>query len=635
MKILLVEDDTVFAEQLSNNLTRYNYLIEAVSDAESGWEYVHATDYDLIVLDVQLPGEDGISLCKKLRQANYESAILLLTASSDSADKVRGLDAGADDYVVKPCTSEELCARIRALLRRPREVAVTVLQYGGLRLDPNTCEVSYQDQEITLSPKEYGLLELFLRNPHRIFSSGILLEKLWSFEETPGEETIRTHIKRLRRKLKRAGADQVIENVYGMGYRLNSSLAADYAQTDHSETTRAELTATSDVTSPPTTVELKAAARSAALAAMSQFRPDFLERLTALDQLLEGLALGNCSEPLRQTAKHAAHKLIGSLGMFGLADGSQLCREIEAILPPAATIKDADRHRLQQLVAQLHQQLDPILTAPSSTVSPCPSQSATVRSTAMAIAPESLLITQEPNEFTELQAIAPVVTLSPAQVDDRLSEQPLPDLILLDLAAFSEPAQGLDWLTKLVEQFPKLPVFILANTDTFQRRLEVVRCGGMCTYLPRTLPPQKLWDSVSFWYQEHGITNPHVLAVDDDPVMLATLTHQLMGNRYQVTTLQEPQQFWESLTAIRPDLLIVDLEMPEVNGIELCQIIRADINWQHLPVIFLSGRQDPELIQMAYQAGADDYLIKPVSKSELNVRISNRIHRSHQVFTGV
>ncbi len=108
MKILLVEDDPIFAEQLSTDLTRHNYLVEVVSNAESGWEYAHATNYDLIVLDVQLPDSDGISLCQRLRQASYESAILLLTANCDSANKVKGLDAGADDYVVKPCTSEEI-----------------------------------------------------------------------------------------------------------------------------------------------------------------------------------------------------------------------------------------------------------------------------------------------------------------------------------------------------------------------------------------------------------------------------------------------------------------------------------------------------------------------------------------------
>ncbi|NEQ42916.1 MAG: response regulator [Leptolyngbya sp. SIOISBB] len=629
MKILLVEDDQIFAEQLSIDLIRHNYLVEVVPDAESGWEYAHATNYDLIVLDVQLPDSDGISLCQKLRQAHYESAILLLTANSDSADKVKGLDAGADDYVVKPCTSEELCARIRALLRRPRAVAVTVLQCGGLRLDPSTCDVAYLDKKITLSPKEYVLLELFLRNPHRVFSSGVLLEKLWSFEETPGEETIRTHIKRLRRKLKQAGAHQVIENVYGMGYRLNSSLAAEYDQTADSRKPPRVPKAVTDATPKTTSAALQSAARGTALSVISRFRPEFLERLTALDQFSAGLTLGDRSEQLQQQARHAVHKLIGSLGMFGLVDASQHCQAIDAILQTPA--EEIDPANLRQLVMQLHQQLDPILAVPSSTASKTPSPSAATRLTTAA-PPTLMLITNEPDDFAELQAIAPLATVQPIQVHHQLLEQE-PNLLLLDMAAFVEPSHGLTLLTTLVSQFPNLPIVVLGGTDTFQLRLAVARCGGMCTYLLRTLPPSELWDSLSSWYYQHGTIKPHILAVDDDPVILETLSHQLAANGFQVTTLQEPGRLWESLALVRPDLLLLDFEMPEINGIELCRIIRADKHWQHLPIVFLSGQQDLELIQKIYQAGADDYISKPITQPELIIRILNRVRRSQQMLT--
>jgi DNA-binding response OmpR family regulator len=149
----------------------------------------------------------------------------MLTAKDSSSSQVSGLDAGADDYVVKPYKLEELLARIRALLRRGNPSLPPVLEWEGLCLDPNTCQVSYNDKPIKLTPKEYRLLELFLRNGNRVLSRSVILENLWSFEEPPEEDAIKALIKRLRQKLKRAGtSNDFIETVYGLGYRLKQNL---------------------------------------------------------------------------------------------------------------------------------------------------------------------------------------------------------------------------------------------------------------------------------------------------------------------------------------------------------------------------------------------------------------------------
>jgi len=146
----------------------------------------------------------------------------MLTARDTVGDRVLGLDAGADDYLIKPFDLTELLARIRSLLRRSGGAALpTIYELGELRLDPSSCEVSYGGKFLALTPKEYGLLELFLRNGRRVFSSSQILERLWSLEEPPTEETVRTHIKGLRHKLKAAGAPaDLIETVHGLGYRL-------------------------------------------------------------------------------------------------------------------------------------------------------------------------------------------------------------------------------------------------------------------------------------------------------------------------------------------------------------------------------------------------------------------------------
>lgn len=222
MRLLLIEDDERIAQALAEALTDQNYVVDIVHDGEMGWEYLEAASYNLIVLDVMLPKLNGIQLCQRLRQSGYNTPVLLLTARDTSQDKVLGLDAGADDYVVKPFDLHELLARVRALLRRGIATLPPVLEWGKMRFDSNTCEVTYNAQPLHLTPKEYGLLELFLRSPGRTLSREVILDHLWSFETIPGEDTVKTHIRRLRQKLQAAGApSNFIETIYGLGYRLN------------------------------------------------------------------------------------------------------------------------------------------------------------------------------------------------------------------------------------------------------------------------------------------------------------------------------------------------------------------------------------------------------------------------------
>ncbi|MDX2212713.1 MAG: two-component system response regulator RppA [Oculatellaceae cyanobacterium bins.114] len=220
MKILLVEDDERIAAALAEALSDQNYAVDIASDGEEGWDYINTYDYSLILLDWMLPKLDGIQLCQRIRQHNLHNPVLLLTAKDTSTDKVVGLDAGADDYVVKPFDLQELMARIRALLRRGTTTLPPVLEWGKLRLDPGSTEVLYGSQLLSLTPKEYQLLELFLRHSQRTLNRSAILEALWSSEEPPGEETVKVHIRSLRQKLAAAGASDLIETVYGLGYRL-------------------------------------------------------------------------------------------------------------------------------------------------------------------------------------------------------------------------------------------------------------------------------------------------------------------------------------------------------------------------------------------------------------------------------
>lgn len=628
MKILLIEDDEIFIEHLSTSLMRQNYTVEAVAEANLGWEYAQATKYDLIVLDINLPDLDGISLCQKLRQAHYEGAILLLTANTDDLSKVNGLDAGADDYVIKSCTPEELCARIRALLRRPRELTATVLQWGELQLDPRTCQVSYRHQAISLSPKEYALLELFLRHPQQIFSSDILIERLWSFDDTPGDETVRTHIKRLRRKLKRAGASQVIENIYGMGYRLMAAPEAAIAAAP--EPPRSPQTPAPPLPPPVSPPTPAAVARQAAIAALDKFRPLLVERLTVLDQAVVAFDAGRWSPQWQQEAGQAAHKLAGSLGLFGLTEGTQISQTLEAALQPAASPGlEALSPSFAQLVTQLHQAID-IALEPSSPVSTAVSQPAIA--TTEATRPLLMAISDQPAWLAELTAIAAdaACQLTASSLHQALEPlaQPAPDVVVLDLTGPTPRQDGLRLLAQFAQQDAARSVLAITESTDFSTRLAVTRCGGNCLCLPKSTPPPQIIQQALEQCWPQASATLHIIAVDDDPLILATLDQQLTAQGLQVTTLENPHRLWETLSMTPPDLLLLDFEMPEVNGVELCQVIRSDRQWRHLPILFLSARRDAAIVQQMYGAGADDYIAKPFTPSDLMTRIRNRIHRS-------
>jgi DNA-binding response OmpR family regulator len=222
MRILLVEDDSSLAETLAEALTDQFYVVDTSLDAESALEYIKASDYDLLLLDVMLPELDGISFCSLLRSLGYQMPILMVTARDTVSDKISGLDAGADDYIVKPIDLGELFARIRALLRRGSGSSPPILEWGDLHLDPSTYEVSYTDTPIHLTPKEYCILELLLRQGRRLISRRAIIQHVWPLEEAVEEDTVKVHLRGLRLKLKAAGApENLIETVHGKGYRLS------------------------------------------------------------------------------------------------------------------------------------------------------------------------------------------------------------------------------------------------------------------------------------------------------------------------------------------------------------------------------------------------------------------------------
>lgn len=221
MKLLIVEDEVQLADALTEILKRNMYSVDTVYNGIEGLDNALTGVYDCIILDIMLPGMNGIEILRNIRAEKVNSPVLLLTARSEIEDKVNGLDCGADDYLTKPFVTKELLARIRALTRRKGEVIdENRLDYNGLELNRNTCSVIWKGSDVKLSLKEYQIMELLISNPHRILPKERIIEKIWGYESDVEYNNIEVYISFLRKKLSVISAPVQIKTARGIGYSL-------------------------------------------------------------------------------------------------------------------------------------------------------------------------------------------------------------------------------------------------------------------------------------------------------------------------------------------------------------------------------------------------------------------------------
>jgi heavy metal response regulator len=221
MRILIVEDEPGVASFVEQGLAEAGYVVNVTRDGSEGLEYALAYEYDAIVLDIMLPKMNGLELLKEIRAKRVKSPVLLLTARDGVDDRVRGLDVGADDYLVKPFAFPELLARLRALLRRPPLQSGGILQMRDLEMDVAKREVRRGGKSIELSPREFALIELLLRHPNQVLSRTQILEHVWNFDYYSDTNVVDVYIGYLRRKLDREFDPPLIHTVRGVGFRLS------------------------------------------------------------------------------------------------------------------------------------------------------------------------------------------------------------------------------------------------------------------------------------------------------------------------------------------------------------------------------------------------------------------------------
>ncbi|XWK89358.1 MAG: response regulator [Phormidium sp.] len=494
MRILLVEDDTNLAKALTTVLGKHNYIVDVSTDGEMGWEMINLISYDLVLLDVVLPKLDGIRLCRRLREHNLQVPVMLMTARDSITDKLIGLDSGADDYLVKPFDIQELLARIRILSRRLTEESTAILSCGSIHLNPQMREITCNGQVLPFSRKEYLLIELFLRHPCRVFSRSDIVDHLWTLDKLPTEDTVKSHIRRIRNKLKEVGAEDLIETLYGHGYRINPSFLQNSLSNSSLSLAQSK--------------EL-----NESIAKIWQnIHEGVFKHLETLEEIIISLQSKIFTSNQLQAAQKSAHQLAGTVATFGFEAASHIAKAIEILLQNQPLLINLDS--LSQLVRTLRSELE-----------------------------------QSPGNFPE-QA---------TQTDSLVS-------------------------------MPELPL-----TDSGEIR---------------------------------------VLAIDDEPAILILLK-QILGNvGIKVATLEKPTQIWQILATVKPNLLILDINMPEINGLKLCQTVRNTEQWSWLPILILTVQSDRQTLQQVFASGADDYLTKPIVPEELSTQVLNRIRRS-QKFTRI
>jgi len=220
-RILVIEDEPTIIEFLRTGLGYEGYQVAIAPDGRTGFDLATSETFDLIILDLMLPDMDGFDICRKLRERGDETPIIMLTARQEIADRVRGLDLGADDYITKPFSFDELVARIRALLRRQgQHPEQAVLHVGDLTINTETREVSRAGEPIPLTPIEFALLELFMRHPRRVFTRETLLNRVWGYDYAGDANVVDVHISHLREKI-HDKPPRLIQTLYGVGYALH------------------------------------------------------------------------------------------------------------------------------------------------------------------------------------------------------------------------------------------------------------------------------------------------------------------------------------------------------------------------------------------------------------------------------
>jgi diguanylate cyclase (GGDEF)-like protein len=359
-------------------------------------------------------------------------------------------------------------------------------------------------------------------------------------------------------------------------------------------------------------------------AVWEEHRADALERLSLIERAVVALAAAGLDEQLRVEAQRAAHSLIGSVGTFGFVSASEAARELELQLAdPVAARAPAMSRLIAAMRRDLEGEGEGEMGAPRS-----------ARLTEPADDRPRVLVVDDDRDLCKRIAVEAAArdmgcdtALSPQEARAVCAER-RPAIVLLDLIFPPDgTADAYELLSELSSATPPIPVLVLTGSGAFTDRVEAARRGSRA-FLFKALLPAEVMDAVEQFLVRERLAATRVLVVDDDPAVLDAIRALLSPHDLEVTTLADPLRFWETLEEVAPELLILDVEMPGINGPELCRTVRNDPRWSRLAVIFATARTDAATVEEVFNAGADDYIAKPIVGPELVTRVSNRLERT-------
>jgi diguanylate cyclase (GGDEF)-like protein len=350
-----------------------------------------------------------------------------------------------------------------------------------------------------------------------------------------------------------------------------------------------------------------------------EHRAGVLKRVDLIERAVTALTAGELDGQLRDEAQRAAHSLIGSVGTFGFIRASEAARELELELADPAPQRAA---AMSTLIAAVHRELQgEALAAPRAQRT----ESAGDRLRVLIVDDDRELCERVAAEAASRKVCCDVAA-SPQEARALCAERP-PAIVLLDLTFPPDGrADAYALLSQLSAATPPIPVLVLTGTGAFTDRVEAARRGSRA-FLPKSLLPAEVLDAVEQFLARDRLAATRVLVVDDDPAMLDATRALLRPHDLEVSTLADPLRFWETLEEVAPELLILDVDLPGVNGPELCRTVRNDPRWSRLAVIFATARTDAATVEEVFNAGADDYIAKPIIGPELVSRVANRLER--------
>ncbi|BAQ62808.1 two component Transcriptional regulator [Geminocystis sp. NIES-3708] len=617
-----MEDDQRFGKLIKDYLITESEKIDLVNTGINIRDKLDQGSYDILILDVMLPEKNGIDICRELRATNINLPILFITALNNQIDKIKAFESGADDYLIKPFDFQELLARIKALVRREKKIkSTTNLTWQNLVMILEEKQVKYGDNYLHLTPTEYKILEIFLTTPQKVFNTDNIIDQLWDIDTIPTNNTLRTHIKSLRKKLTDVGLDKdFIETLYGMGYRLKplnnksdkniikkSSSLINYFQNN-------QLTKNQSDINKQEKLQLL----------IEQMWLENQENVSQdCQKLLDYIHSKNNLKI--DDAIRTVHNFVGFLGSIGYINASNISKKIEVLLKNNYPhVKDQKNIiKITNLIHELEKELFP---EGRQNYDKKDQELFNQQKVEILVIDEDQKLANQLIMFIENPQVSLSFCHSILSAQNYLNEKTY-DVVILETQWKNNSDRENSILNLLGEKKKETKIIIYSKDDSLENRLYCSKYP-INAFLSKNNSLEILWENIkSALIQNHSnsIVNSlyNILIIDDDVRFTSILKQKLIINQLplNINIISESETFLDEIKKIKPQLIILDLEMPKLNGLDICKIIKKDPLLQSIPVIFLTSNLASNIINQFLEAGADDF----ISKSKIDLELYPRI----------